>query len=301
MVKSYTISDNRAHGHDCHSHWNQDGVAFVAVADGTSHSQDAAKAARLAVKAAKACFIEDPHQTISSFRDRLVDRLRSGSRPKGLSNSSDTTLSVAILEEKTVGVGTLSYFASGDSPIYVASPGPISPDLPGTFWTFLVHGAPQLVGNCLNSYLNARSGLFVGRVAVGSFELNVGEVCLVCSDGVDIFSRHILYDRAGCHWFLNSIVREDLRQPTEQLIELLSADGLNDDATIGVLVVKNRKRAHKSKSSNTSLESREHSVQVIEKLAYHIFQLRHDLGVGGTPDDDWHEARRILGLCGTYV
>ena len=237
MIEYYPYMDNSSHGHDAWGAAEEDGVLFVAVADGLTSSDHPHEAATTAIQCALNAFREEPRQALEAFVQRLYENLRSAAANWSWQGSAETTLTTLILHQSDSGSVDAMFTASGDSPIYVAYPGPIMDLYPDTFLTVQVHGKPIQVENegRVYSYVDCSTGRVNGRLARGTFRMSLGELCIVCTDGVP-FAEHILRDLrrgGGSHRFFNEMFTGDLKSATNGLFSRFrSAEALSDDATM---------------------------------------------------------------------
>jgi hypothetical protein len=243
MIDYYPYMDNSSHGHDAYDAAEEDGVLFVAVADGLTSSDHPHEAAKTAIQCALAAFREEPRQELEAFVQRLHEKLRNAAANWSRQGSAETTLTTLILHQSDAGSVDAMFTASGDSPIYVAYPGPIMALYPDTFLTVQVHGKPIQVENegRVYSYVDCSTGRVNGRLARGTFRMSVGELCIVCTDGVP-FAEHILRDLrrgGGSHRFFNEMFTGDLKSATDGLFSRFrSAEALSDDATMIAISVR---------------------------------------------------------------
>jgi hypothetical protein len=242
MIEFYSFIDNRSHGHDACAADRVDDVVFVAVADGLTSSDYPLEAAQTAIDCALNAFRAEPRQPLNAFVRRLTEGLTIAAANRSRSGSAETTLTTVILHQEDSGTVDAMFTASGDSPIYVAYPGPIMDLYPDTFLTVQVHGKPIQVENAgrVYSFIDCSTGRISGRLATGTFQMIPGELCIVCTDGVP-FNEYILRDLrrgGGSHRFFNEILTGNLKGATDELFSRLrSADALSDDATLIALSV----------------------------------------------------------------
>lgn len=251
MIEVHGAVENGAHGHDYYRVKQSKGVWLLAVADGVTASDLPFEAAERVVECTAECFERDPRQEPHVLQRRLAGTLRQRQRLFGPDKSGSATLTVVTLtEERRRGEVTARFFACGDSPIYVASPGPLTEEYPETFLTVQVHGKPLQVVNAgrVYSYVDVASGVFRGRIATGTFRLKVGDICLIFTDGFPVHD-YVLWDwrlRPGGlprHEFLSDVRQVGVTEATEALFSRIrAANVLVDDATLIAAAVTKRGR-----------------------------------------------------------
>ena len=293
MVEYFAMDDNECHGHDRHSVVRKDGVVFFAVADGMSSSQCPAEAAELAISCAIRCFNEAPHTQMREYRDRLEAEIRAVAGTTMWAGSGNTTLTIVKLVEEGTQAGTASFFAVGDCPIYLSCPGPVMTEYPDTRLMVRIYDKPLQVANeaRVYSHVDVIAGRFVGRVTIGGFELCQDEVCLICSDGIDVISEHILEDLqlgGESHKFLNNLITVGLEKAVTDLFRQIRVNGgFSDDATLIVL-------AHSQQDCKPPAADIQPTYTAQNLRAYQIYEVRHARGDPGTAEGDWYQAEQDL-------
>lgn len=237
MIEFYPRIDNSSHGHDAYTAHREGDVVFVAVADGITSSDHPLEAAQTALRCALSAFVVEPRQQLDSFVRRLHETIEGAAANFSRGGSAETTLTVVIFHEQKPGIVDAMFAAAGDSPIYVAYPGPIMDVYPDTFLTMQIHGKPIQVENAgrVYSFIDCSAGRMKGRLVTGTFQMSSGELCILCTDGVP-FNEHVLRDLrrgSGSHRFFNELVGGNLKNATDELFSRFqSAKALNDDATL---------------------------------------------------------------------
>ncbi len=243
MIDFYTLTDNRSHGHDASATHREGDIVFVAVADGITSSDDPLKAAETALDCALNAFRAEPSQHLHSFVRRLKERLESAAANWTGGGSAEATLTAVVLQEIKPGIVDAMFAAAGDSPIYIAYPGPIMDVYPDTFLTSQIHGKPIQVENSgrVYSFVDCSAGRIMGRLAAGTFQITAGELCILCTDGVP-FNEYVLRDLrrgGGSHRFFNELVAGSLKDATDRLFSRFQSEkALSDDATLVAVSVR---------------------------------------------------------------
>lgn len=208
---------------------------LLAVADGLSLQAGAAAAQWVTDYLERAQIPDDIRAIYRSLQSALAS-------VRGQYSESETTLTCGILRELAEGEETFlrfDFFAIGDSPIWKVVPG--SGRYP--FQRSAIHGAPY-PGETAKVYATVRlhDGDIKGFVNFGSVDIRLGEVLVVCSDGIperEVFVRDPARLQANsgeaekglCSWLFDDTPFRD-----GSLAELLTAYDrrgvLFDDATL---------------------------------------------------------------------
>jgi len=243
MIDIASFLDNGANGHDRFEIRRARDAVFVAVADGMTSCDHPEQAAQMAVDCAAKAFLARPRSRIQTLAQRFTREIASVAAKRLFVGSAATTLTAVVFQPDTSGSVEARYIALGDSPIYVAYPGPITEVYQDTYLALQIHGKPLQVENQgrVYSFVDCSAGLLVGRAAVGSFRLVPGDLCLVCTDGVPI-QEHILRDLrrgTGSHRFFNEVTRDPESATGALLSRIRSTAPLGDDATLVAVAVRN--------------------------------------------------------------
>ena len=216
-------------------------VQLLAVADGLSLSGGKA-AAQWTIKCLKQLAgdrtkqpadVDSPRSIYRAIKRALADAQQD--------EQSETTLTCGILRQLTNENETFlrfEYFAIGDSPIWKVIPG----DSKYPFQRVLVHGALYPAETAkVYSTLRLHKKDIIGSIAFGVTEVAVGEVLVVCTDGIperEVFIRDFTPPEEGnrrkaglCDWLFQE--RKYKKKNLKEVLARYDELGiLFDDATI---------------------------------------------------------------------
>jgi hypothetical protein len=208
-------------------------VKLLAVADGLSLSGGKA-AAHWVINCLRRLTEVDSPRSIYKALKRELGRSRQVKQ-------SETTLTCGILRQVIYGDDNFlrfEYFAIGDSPIWKVILG----DSKYPFQRIMVHGPPYPAETArVYSTLRLDKKDITGSIAFGVTELALGEVLVVCTDGIperEVFVRDFVSrvdedsGKAGlCHWLFQQRKYSDRK--LKRVLESYDKQGiLFDDATI---------------------------------------------------------------------
>jgi len=208
-------------------------VQILAVADGLSLSGGKAAANWVINCIKRLTEVESPRSIYKALR-RELGRSRQV-------EESETTLTCGILRQVSDGDDNFlrfEYFAIGDSPIWKVVLG----DSKYPFQRILVHGPPYPAETArVYSTLRLHKKDITGSVAFGVTEVALGEVLVVCTDGIperEVFIRDFIArvdessDKDGlCHWLFRQ--KRYSNHKLKRVLESYDTQGiLFDDATI---------------------------------------------------------------------
>jgi serine/threonine protein phosphatase PrpC len=196
-----------------------------------------------------------------AYRCYIEERMKHEREKRQHEMNGSTTLSVVRFHLGCDSCARAEYLAIGDSPIILAYRGDLAEGLKNTFLTQQIYGKLMQYENPGRIYsgIDLGEGKVFGRVAIGSFELEAGDVCMVATDGIPVrrFILNDLDERGQCHRFFNTIFSKSVEMAGRELFErIMAADGFGDDATLVAVVVGSGVSTHGGVKRESGVEER---------------------------------------------